>query len=257
MKAVMGYVSFALVAYTAFLVSTFPADRAYAMLERHMPPGVQLYGVNGSVWHGQAQVAQVGRYRLAPFTWQYRPAGLLSGRLDVKVSFDSGPGHAAAVVGLYRDGDVHLADVDVGLPAGELVHLFRLPIIQLAGNVTARLDSLAVESHRLDALDGTLTWDKARVLKPSDFVLGGLEARFETKDRVIRGILRDKGGPLQVQGIVTLKPDGTYQVNADLENRDPGQPQLTRFLHGLGRPGPGGKVTVNYSGKMPVIPVGL
>lgn len=257
MKAVIGYVVFALLAYIGFLAATFPADRAYALLQNRMPRGVHLYDVHGSVWGGGAGTAQIGKYRLAPLRWEYRPAGLLSGRVDVKLSFDSGPSSVSAVIGIYRDGDIHLSHVRVDTPAAELVKVLRLPIVQVKGDISARLAAMTVESHRLESLDGTVTWTGAEVTRPRSYVLGGLEADFKTEDGVVKGTLRDKGGPLQLQGLVTIKPDGTYQVNASLENRDPGQADLTRFLHQLGRPGPGGKVTVNYSGKMPALPVGL
>jgi len=256
-KAVIGYILFALLAYVAFLTVTFPADRAYAMLQAKLPPGVHLYELRGSVWDGQAGAAQIGQYRLAPLHWEYRPAGLLSGRVDIKVSFDSGPSHASAIIGVYRDGDVRLSHVDVDTPAAELVKLLRLPIVQAKGNVSAKLATMTVENHRLESLEGTLTWDDAEVTRPRRFVLGGLEAAFKTESGVIKGTLRDKGGPLQLQGLVTVKPDGAYQVNADLQNRDPNQAALTRFLRQIGRPGPGGKVTVDYSGRMPPLPVGL
>lgn len=256
MKAAAGYALFALLAYAVFLAITFPADRAYAMLRSRMPPNVHLYQVHGSVWDGGAGAAQIGRYRLAPVHWEYRPAGLLSGRVDIKVSFDSGPSRASGVIGVYRDGDIRLSDVDVDTPAAELVKLLRVPIVQLKGDISAKLAGLTVEDRRLASLDGTITWAGAQVTRPRNFVLGGLQADFKTDKGVVKGTLRDKGGPLQLQGLVTVKPDGTYRVNADLENRDPNQADLTRFLRQIGRPGPGGKVTVSYSGKMPPLPLG-
>lgn len=257
MKSIVGYVLFAVLAYCTFLLVGFPADRAYAMFRHNMPPGVQLYDLHGSVWHGEAGTARIGRYRLEPLHWQYRPAGLLSGRVDVQVSFKTGPSHVSAVIGIYRDGDVHLRDVDIGTPAGELIEAFRVPIVRLDGQVSAKLTRMGVENHRLESLDGTVTWAGARITRPQTLTLGGLEATFKTEGGVIKGILKDKGGPLQVQGTVTLKPDGSYQVRAVLESRDPNQPALANALRRLGRAGPGGRVTVNYSGKMPPIPVGL
>lgn len=257
MKAVIGYVAFAVLAYIVFLTVTFPADRAYALLQNRMPRGVHLYDVHGSVWDGGAGVAQIGRYRLAPLHWEYRPAGLLSGRVDVKFSFDAGPNHASAVVGVYRDGDIRLSHVRVHTPAAELVKALRLPIVQVKGDFSARLAALTVENHRLQSLVGTVTWAGAEVTRPRSYVLGGLEADFKTEGGVVKGTLHDKGGPLQLQGLVTVKPDGSYQVNADLKNRDPHQADLTRILRRIGRPGPRGEVTVNYSGKMPALPVGL
>lgn len=255
MKRVIGYAVFAAAAYIVFLLVNFPADRAYALARHRLPPQIQLYGLEGSVWHGHADVAQLGRYRLAPFNWQYRPAGLLVGRVDVKVQFERGASQASAVVGLSPGGDVRLSDVDAVLPAGELVQMLRLPLVQVDGELDARVDSLKIKASHLTALTGTLTWNNAQVLKPQSYQLGGLEAVFNTDNNVIKGTLRDKGGQLQVDGLVTLKPDGTYQVNAKVGTRDRSQPALNRLINSLGRQGPGGRVSVNYSGKMPAIPV--
>jgi general secretion pathway protein N len=250
-KRVLGYAVFAVVVYVVFLLTTFPADRAYALLKGRLPPQVQLYGLEGSVWHGRAQVAQLGRYRVAPLSWQYRPLALLTGRVAVKVAMERGAGRASAVVGLSRGGNVRLTDVDVALPADEVVDLLRLPVIQVNGAVNARLDSLLLQAGHVTAVDGTLSWDQAQVIRPQPLQLGGLEAKFDTKDGAVKGTLRDKGGPLLVDGIVTLKGDGSYQVNANVGTRDNTQPALNRIINSMGRQGPGGKVQVNYIGRMP------
>lgn len=255
MKRVISYAAFAVVAYVVFLLVNFPADRAYALVKSHLAPRIQLYGLEGSVWHGHADVAQLGQYRLAPLNWQYRPAGLLAGRVDVKVQLERGAGRASAVVGVSPGGNIHLADVDVAIPAGELVQMLRLPLVQVSGEVDARLDSVQLQASRIAELNGTLTWNKAQVLKPQPYQLGGLEAVFNTDNDVVKGTLRDKGGPLQVDGLVTLKPDGTYQVNANVGTRDNSQPTLNRLINSLGRQRPGGKVAVSHSGKMPPLPV--
>lgn len=256
MKRVIGYVVFAVAAYVAFLLVNFPADRAYALVKHRLPPRMQLYGLEGSVWHGHADVAQLGQYRLAPLNWQYRPAGLLAGRVDVKVQFERGADRVSGVVGLSPGGDVRLTDVDAKLPADDVAQmLLRLPMVQVQGDVEARLDKLKVKASRITALNGTLTWNDARVLKPQAYQLGGMEAVFNTADDVIKGTLKDKGGKLSLDGLVTLKPDGSYQVNANVGTRDSSQPGLNRVINRLGRQGPGGKVAVNYSGKMPAIPL--
>ena len=255
MKRVIGYVVFAVTLYVAFLLVTFPADRAYALVKHRLPPRIQLYGLEGSVWHGHADVAQLGQYRVAPLNWQYRPAGLLVGRIDVKVQFNEGAGRASAVVGLSRGGDVRLSDVDAALPASELVQMLRLPLVQVDGELSAKLDSLQIKASHLTALNGTLTWNDAGVLKPQSYQLGGLEARFNTDNNVIKGTLKDKGGKLSLDGLVTVKPDGAYQLNANVGTRDSSQPALNRLINSLGRQGPGGKVAVKYSGKLPAIPL--
>ena len=255
MKRVIGYVVFAVTLYVVFLLVNFPADRAYALVKHRLPPRIQLYGLAGSVWHGHADVAQLGQYRVAPLNWQYRPAGLLAGRIDVKVQFNRGAGRASAVVGLSPGGDVRLSDVDASLPASELVQMLRLPLVQVDGELNAKLDSLQIKASHFTALNGTLTWNNARVLKPQSYELGGLVALFNTDNNIIKGTLKDKGGKLSVDGLVTLKPDGTYQLNANVGTRDTSQPALNRLINGLGRQGPGGKVAVTHSGKMPAIPV--
>ncbi len=256
MKRVIGYAVFAVAAYVVFLLANFPADRAYALVRRHLPPQVQLYGLEGSVWHGRAEVAHLGQYSVAPLNWQYRPGGLLTGRIAIKVNLERGADRASAVVALSSGGEVRLSDVSAVLPADDVTQaLLRLPFVQLAGEFNAKLDSLRIQASHIAALNGTLSWNDAQVLKPQAYQLGGVEAVFKTDNNVIKGTLRDTGGLLQLDGLVTLKPDGTYQVNANVGTRDNSQPALNRLINSLGRQGPGGKVAVSYSGKMPAIPV--
>lgn len=254
MKSILGYSLFALLAYVVFLLTTFPVDRAYAMLKDRLPPAVQLYELDGSVWHGEAGVAQLGGYRVEPLAWDYRPLGLLAGRVDIAVRFSKDQVRGSGVVGISPGGDLHVADADVSLPVEELARAFRLPVIKLAGEVSTSVTTLQVSGQRLTEADGVLLWQQAQVIRPQALRLGDLEAVFETRDGVIEGTLRDKGGPLQLEGLVTIQADGSYELNASLASRDDTQPALSQTLRRLGRPGPDGKVSVNYSGTLPPVP---
>jgi hypothetical protein len=194
-----------------------------------------------------------GRWNAA-LAWDYRPLGLLAGRVDIAVRFSKDQVRGSGVVGISPGGDLHVADADVSLPVEELARAFRLPVIKLAGEVSTSVTTLQVSGQRLTEADGVLLWQQAQVIRPQALRLGDLEAVFETRDGVIEGTLRDKGGPLQLEGLVTIQADGSYELNASLASRDDTQPALSQTLRRLGRPGPDGKVSVNYSGTLPPVP---
>lgn len=83
------------------LVLTMPARFALQFVQ--FPPGVQLGGVEGSVWRGQIDAVRAEDVFLRELQWRVRPASLLSGRLGVDIEITDhvdnmliGQGHLVA-----------------------------------------------------------------------------------------------------------------------------------------------------------------
>ena len=77
---------------------------------------------------------------------------------------------------------------------------------------------------------------------------GSFEINFETTADGIKGVLKDTDGPLQANGILMLKPDGSYQFTASFTPRDATRNDIKQAL--LGNPSPAGKITISRSGKL-------
>lgn len=240
------------VAYAVFLALTVPAERIYAMFGDKLKD-VKLWEVSGTLWNGRAAVAQIGPRRLENVEWHVQPWALLMGRAQAATTFRTEQGPAEMVIGRGLGGAWHLRDVRMRLPAGVLEPVFRLGPGQLGGRVDLALDELSFRPGEITAAEGKVTWADAAIVAPWPTPLGGLELAVEPDNGNYRGALRDRGGMLNAQGVLTLKPDGTYQFTATLAPRDARRaPQLQNGLQILGVPQPDGRYKISTGGRLPL-----
>lgn len=247
MKSWLRYLGILLVAYMVFLAVTLPAARAYAWSNHSLAP-LQLYGIEGSLWSGSASVADIGAYRLGALTWKVRPWMLLLGRIDVAWEAVKDGNRASGVLARTLGGDLNLKNVTANLPVSDLgAALTSLPI-QPAGTLQIRLGDAQISSGSLRAAHGALTWQDAAIVRPQAVTLGSFVLNLDTLETGVKGTLLDQGGPLEAQGVLLLKPDGSYQFDGILANRDPSQTQIQNALGFIGTPTADGKFAVTYSG---------
>ena len=250
MKKAIRYSALAIMLYAVFLFVLVPADRVYAVLKEKAPLPVSLYQVNGSVWNGGATVAMMGTQRLEFLTWELEPLALLLGRLEIALGFSKNDGKMNVTAGRSLLGDYYLRDADASFPAVELESMLSPMKLGLAGNITASLKEMRIAGKQLSAVEGTLIWDKAGLISSADNPVGSFGIDFATTEEGIRGVLKDSGGPLQADGILVLKPDGSYQLTASFTPRDAGRDDIKQALRFLGTPDPAGKVSVSKTGNL-------
>lgn len=250
MKKAIRYGVLVIMLYAVFLFVLLPADRVYAVLKEKAPLPVSLYQINGSVWNGGADVAMMGAQRLEFFTWELEPLALLLGRLEVALGFTKNDGKMNVIAGRSLMGNYYLHDADASFPAVELESIFSPIKLGLSGNITANLKEMKIAGNQLSAVEGTLTWDKAGLISSADSPMGSFGIDFATTEEGIKGILKDTGGPLQADGILMLKPDGSYQFTASFTPRDAGRNDIKQALRFLGTPDPSGKIAVSKSGNL-------
>jgi hypothetical protein len=250
-KAWPRYLGLGVLAYLIFLVTTFPAVRAYPLLKDSLAP-LALYDLEGTVWSGRARTAELGPYRMGALSWHSYPWKLLLGRLEFAwmSTEDAAKSHGVAARGL--GGRLHLSEVNANLPVAEL-SAFLIPTLPLKslGMLRIELNETDIGDNRILATDGVISLENVVFLTPQPVSLGSLTLTLSTVDTGIKGTLLDKGGALQAQGVLMLKPDGSYQFTGTLASRDRNQPQIQQALAFLGKPTADGKVAVNWSGKLP------
>lgn len=247
-KQLIAYVVLGLLAYLLFLVWTFPAERAAALI-RTKAPQLQLAGVTGTVWSGRAATLQYQGQRLSRFKWQFQPLALFTGRAQFAIAFDGEGRSGRADVGLSLDGSVVAQAVTAQLPIAELTPLFGVPV-SLSGLIEVKLDELTVANDKIQSAQGEVQWRDAAVTSPVAQPLGAFSAQLTTEAAGIKAQLRDEGGPLQLDGTVRLINDGSYQFSAKVAVRDPQQVMLQQALQAAGRQEPDGRVLLEYNGRL-------
>ena len=248
-------VVFGLLVYLVALVLTFPAERAYAHWKAsgHASRTVALSGISGSVWSGKAGMALIQGQSLENVEWTLRPWSLLFGQVGLKWRFqlpeaqgEGGYGQGTTALGL--DGSVNVEQLEARLPASWLAAVANAAVVRPSGLVSANLTEIRWDGKSLTSAEGRVTWQGAgvNIFKPVE--LGDLALSLETADGAVKGVVSDGGGPLSLDGLLTLTPDGKYTFNGSLAARN--APELENALRSMGRPGADGRIKLNRAGTL-------
>lgn len=269
-------VVFGLLVYLVALVLTFPAERAYAHWQgsEHANKSIALSGISGSVWSGRAGMALIQGQQLKDVEWSLHPWSLLFGQVGLswrfqlpaedgkevegegggyKVNTPSGGregalGYAQAETALGLDGSVSLEQLEARLPAQWVAAVAKAAVVRPSGVVSVNLKQLRWDGQSLVSAEGRVAWHGAGVNIFKPVALGDLALSLETTDEAVKGVVSDGGGPLSLDGLLTLTPDGKYEFNGSLAARN--SPDLENALRSMGRAGADGRVKLKRAGSL-------
>jgi general secretion pathway protein N len=249
-KKWLAYAVLGVAVYLVALVLTLPAEQVYARIAERVP--VALNGVDGPWWSGRAASARAGAVTLERLSWQVRVPPLLSGAVELKLAFASRDARGSGSLGRTLGGTLYLENAEARLPAQAVAPQVKAAHLRPTGFVIVELNEVRLAEGRLESAEGRIQWELAGVEAPTTVLLGDFTLTLETGDRGITGRLTDGGGPLEVGGTVSIAPDGAYRLTLKIAPRPSAPPQLAQALALLGRPGPDGKTTAQFTGKVPL-----
>ncbi len=252
MKLRAGYAALLIGAYLAFVIAQLPAARVVHWLQANNALPVALYQVDGTLWRGQARTAVIAGQPAGPLDWTFRPAALLTGRVEFTLVLSINSGRLDTIAGRSLGGTNYLRDARLAMSLNDATMLAGQPDMGLTGRVNANLQRASLGEAGITALEGRVEITGAGAGPPVNVTLGGFTIDIETSDDVIRGTIKDNDGPLRTDGVVVLNPDGSYRLNAGLSARDPANTQLTQALALIGTPGAGGRVMVTQQGSIAI-----
>lgn len=211
--------------YLAVAIGSFPATLAYRWFG---PDGLTLAAVEGSIWSGRAAYGSAAGLTFSRLRWQLHPTALLTGKLSLSAEADLADGIASADVTASSE-RIELADVRVSAKLESFRQQFALG--DVSGNLSLSLARLELVAGVPVAAAGTLTIAElySAPLIPIEGVtsipLGNFRAEFTTGEQPgIVAHVTDEGGPLELEGRITLAPDRSYSMDALIKPRA-GAPQ--------------------------------
>lgn len=216
--------------------------------------GLQLQGVEGSLWDGRAArvVLTDGRV-LGRATWQVSRRAVYTST-PVRVELDGGQLAFSAAMRSLAGGrtewtDVHLRADFGAWPIGQVAGLGR-PL----GDWQMTAGKVLLQAGWPLQLDMQARWRDAALRTPSGLLpLGGLAWTGTAHDGVVDVRIHDVGtGPLQVRAQFQLSPLG-WRLDARLLQRGT-DPLLERWLAGLGTVDAAGVVHVQRHGGVALPP---
>lgn len=218
-------------------LTTVPAKLLPLMLGEEL----QLSGVSGTLWRGNAARARVmtsgGALHLGGLSWSLRGLSLLT--LSPEVDLRSAWGRQRVTVTARRSGNgVLLRNLDATLNASLVSSL--LPV-NAAGRISLLFDTLELRDGMPVAADGRLVWEDAGWRSNTGrHNLGSYAAEASTGDAgEIAATIRTIRGPVIADGDVTLRA-GSYELQAQISSQESLHPELTRALSLIASPGESG-----------------
>jgi general secretion pathway protein N len=223
-------------AYLAFALYTLPASVA---LDRLAPYGVHAAGIEGTAWRGRAQVVQVSGIDLGRLEWDLHVLQLLTARLVTDIKLTRSDAFAQGTVAAGTGGRIVFDNLTASLPLSAIpAHVFRAG---WNGTVNLKFARLALENGW--PVEATGSFDAVDLVNPRQrgAAMGSYRVEFPAAGApadagTLVGALSDQGGPLEVAGTLTLRPDRSYLIDAQVAARPDAPPNLAKGLEILGPP---------------------
>ncbi len=221
-----------LTAYVIFLLATFPAAYALALLQKRLPDA-QLANVSGSIWSGAAQEFALHGQSWGALQWHFDWRAPFVGRLGYRLQL-RGPEIALQGQVAGNRNKLLLEDVRGHLPLSRLESWLPLPTGSVNGKLDLHLSQVLLVKLRPERADGSVNLTGVSLSWPQALTLGDYQLKLQTQaQNGIHGSFVDTGGPLVLQGTLDLGSNGHYQVSGTLTSRDPGNAALNTLLRGL------------------------
>ncbi len=219
-------------AYLVFMAGMLPASYLLPRLLRSHPE-LQLGGVSGTLWSGDAAQLNVRGVPVGAVHWRFDWLALFSFSYGMHLDLTGD----AALSGRAdaRGKNLFLHSVDGNLPVSMLEPWLPLPPHSLSGSLRLDLKSVTLKDGKLagaegevDLEDGSLTW-------PSAMVLGSFAMTLSpAADGGVAAHISDQQSPLKLQADLTLGSDGAYHLSGLLSPKDSSDAATRDLLNNLG-----------------------
>ncbi len=219
-----------------FAISLFPARLAFQLLA---PDGISAFGLRGTVWKGSADVIDLPGLQLRNTEWDLAGWRLLTGQLgaDFKSRWNGGFAEGYAATSIFTD--LLLNDTQANLTGAWLSAMAGLP--DITGQIAITIDQLELDEMWPEQLIGIMRiQDLSSTLigAGGDGLLGNVVAEFDGADdaeaEIVTGRIRDDGGPLELDGTLTLQKPANYSLSVTVKPRASAAAALRQNLQFLG-----------------------
>lgn len=236
------------VTFLLILAARFPAVRLEPLLERQFPD-VALHTVRGSLLSGQAARLVYQGVDLGPVRWQFRPAAMLRGRLEYRLTLSSPDNLLRTRIGVGPSGKLYGRDLVATLPSNRWINRFSPVPIRSSGDIELVLETFGMHDDLPQDVAGRLAWVDAAVLDPLNLVLGRVALAVSSRDGALLGTVTEPG-ELGLAGTLALMPDGRYRVDLRLQPGDRIDDDARELLDAVAGIGPEGDYRIHYTGQL-------
>lgn len=251
MKNIMGLLLAFVLAFVVFTIYSMPAAILLQLLEKELPPTLNIGSVSGTVWQGKVSEIRVNNIQLNNVRWDVQASALLTGNLQGKINFGNArdkqeiSGNGQFVVGLTNQ-SIELSDTTVRFSVEQAMSQVTLPLpVQAKGRVLLDIDTFNTGAPYCNALAGEIRSPGISVQGLTGwFDIGALGGSLSCKSGNI-SVLVDPDNSLGLQADATLAEHFQFRVAGNIKP----QASLPKEVHDavkfLGRPDSDGRYPVN------------
>lgn len=242
------FLLFFLLCLAVALVVNLPVQQVVARVK--IPRTVQLYGVDGRLFHGRVEEVVVNRVPLRNVNYRFVPSCLLQLRLCYRVDYDRGGFQLAYDV---MNGDAGLSEGEVEYPVAEVLAYVDTPMpVRPGGRVQLQLDDLVMIEDRLAAMRGKLVWRNLGVDDGDIQIdIGDYQADFTGDAERYEFRFSDLDASLDLTGDASIEADGSYQADVRISASGSIDSQVRSVLELVARRGSANQYRIERSGQLP------
>ena len=242
------------VSYVFFMLQQLPANQLLRWLSQQslQRSHIRLSDVRGTLWHGKAGQVHLNGFGISNVSWRLHAWPLLWGNVRLGFKFREADAFGQGQVNTgFSAQKVVFSSVRGSFPAADLMPLFYGYPIALAGQVTADIQEATLRKGQQLSLQGELLWREAALTAPQAIQFGDLQVKMQAKGMGTVLSVQDQGGPLQLQGQVTVQGNGTYETHVTVSARSTASQALAQSISILGPRDAQGYVQISQRGRLP------
>jgi len=227
------------------LVVLFPARVAFNWFA---PPGVNLSGIDGTVWSGSASHMSVEGMYVSDIRWRAMPLKLITAKMAVAVSGKFASGFIETDLALGFGGDIYLTNLVGSFPVQSLER--SIGMTGLRGVLNIQFKHLHFSDGSPVAANGTAEVSGLLIPLVSQTPMGDFRADFFTQGAGIGASVEDTDGVVELAGSLEIGDDGNYQFLGLLAAKPATPPQVKEQMRFLGSPNERGQYELRLEGQL-------
>jgi len=234
-----------LAVFITVLVVYLPASWFAAALPRE----VRCAELGGSIWNGECLGLELSGTPIGDATWNLAVGRALTGRLvgDLDVRGAAAAARADFDVNFSGSGELHNIVARFPLDPAFSAQMPR----DYRAQISADLKHLVMADGAAQRIEGTVEVRDLREVRPQTVELGSYRVSFDgalNPDGKVLGNLRDIGGPFILEGIATLAPPNTYNVQGYITGRTADAERIVRQVTFGVQPDASGRSEFRFEG---------
>lgn len=205
--------------YFIFLISSIPANTVVSFL--YLPTTINMSSVSGTIWSGQIKNLIISSVNLGSVTWNVQPLNLLFAELSADVSIVKNKQFIKSKVKLSPSGKIKLEETRFFINLSSLQPLTYGMPFSYTGTVEGTFSKMLLDKNKHIEIKGQLFLTGLTLVSPQKQLFGDFMVDFKPKGKGgTAAKIKDVGGPLQLDGVLTLTKDGRANLLAELSSSE-------------------------------------